>query len=445
MRTFEACGVGALQLVDRADVARPLRAGRGARSSSPRRTRRPSSPAVRHADRRGRRAMRAAGRAPDPGRAHLRPPGPGPGGAVDGLIHPARPRGLAPLARTRGTRSAASEAHGRVLRDIARPDAPRRAGRRDPRRPDPARARVPRVEARTSSALALLRRLARPAPRRMSSSSRPSPCATHLPPWTWQESGGSRSRSLPELADRRRGRAVDRALPRGRPHRPRGARGRRPPTSRASSPCSTACSPRTRHRSPPARPCSPGARPTPTFWRSGRDDVETTVVGSQLLWDAADPAARRARPRTRDRSTSASCTAPSSPRELLAAAAEAFCRAEHDATYRPHPTERDRALAGDRTHGGGRQGIRVDRSGVPLRELGAPVVSVFSTGVLEAAAARAAGVGRTAPTRPHGCGSSGTVTTCAPGAAPRPPRPERPRPRAVARASPGSLQGMMAS
>ena len=29
----------------------------------------------------------------------------------------------------------------------------------------------------------------------------------------------------------------------------------------------------------------------------------------------------------------------------------------------------------------------VDRSGTPLRELGAPVVSVFSTGVLEAAAA----------------------------------------------------------
>ena len=32
-------------------------------------------------------------------------------------------------------------------------------------------------------------------------------------------------------------------------------------------------------------------------------------------------------------------------------------------------------------------GIAIDRSGVPLRELGAPVVSVFSTGVLEAAAA----------------------------------------------------------
>ena len=32
-------------------------------------------------------------------------------------------------------------------------------------------------------------------------------------------------------------------------------------------------------------------------------------------------------------------------------------------------------------------GITIDRSGIPLRELGAPVVSVFSTGVLEAAAA----------------------------------------------------------
>jgi hypothetical protein len=32
-------------------------------------------------------------------------------------------------------------------------------------------------------------------------------------------------------------------------------------------------------------------------------------------------------------------------------------------------------------------GIAIDRSGLPLRDLGAPVVSVFSTGVLEAAAA----------------------------------------------------------
>ena len=35
----------------------------------------------------------------------------------------------------------------------------------------------------------------------------------------------------------------------------------------------------------------------------------------------------------------------------------------------------------------GEAGITIDRSGIPLRELGAPVVSVFSTGVLEAAAA----------------------------------------------------------
>ena len=70
---------------------------------------------------------------------------------------------------------------------------------------------------------------------------------------------------------------------------------------------------------------------------------------------------------------------------MLADAAEDFCRAEH-ATYRPHPSERDRKSVA--THARWEaSGIAVDRSGIPLRELGAPVVSVFSTGVLEAAAA----------------------------------------------------------
>ncbi len=73
------------------------------------------------------------------------------------------------------------------------------------------------------------------------------------------------------------------------------------------------------------------------------------------------------------------------PREILARAAEDFCRAEH-ATYRPHPDERDRrSLA---THARWEsEGIAIDRSGIPLRDLGAPIVSVFSTGVIEAAAA----------------------------------------------------------
>jgi len=120
------------------------------------------------------------------------------------------------------------------------------------------------------------------------------------------------------------------------------------------------------------------------FWRSGRDDVGSVVVGSQLLWEAAE------RPRA-----SPDPDAPpvflgqrhgtELPRDVLEGAAETFCRAEH-ATYRPHPSERDRrSLA---THARWEKaGIPIDRSGIPLRELGAAVVSVFSSGVLEAAAA----------------------------------------------------------
>jgi hypothetical protein len=121
-----------------------------------------------------------------------------------------------------------------------------------------------------------------------------------------------------------------------------------------------------------------------TFWRSGRDDVESVVVGSQLLWDAAGtPSVRNDPP-----------VAPvflgqlhrtELPHEVLARAAEDFCRAEH-ATYRPGPAEGDRQSSA--THARWEaDGIPVDRSGTPVPRLGAPVVSVFSTGVLEAAAA----------------------------------------------------------
>ncbi len=120
------------------------------------------------------------------------------------------------------------------------------------------------------------------------------------------------------------------------------------------------------------------------FWRSGRDDVGSVVVGSQLLWEAAEP----------PRATTAPDAPPvflgqlhgaELPRDTLEKAAEAFCRTEN-ATYRPHPSEHDRGSVS--THARWESsGIVIDRSGIPLRELAAPVVSVFSTGVLEAAAA----------------------------------------------------------
>lgn len=119
------------------------------------------------------------------------------------------------------------------------------------------------------------------------------------------------------------------------------------------------------------------------FWTAGRDDVVVTSVGSQLLWVAGGLVAST-------RASDGPLTylgqghAAEISRARLARAALATCR-EHGAIYRPHPSERDvtsrAVLAGYR-----RAGITVDTSGVPLVDLEAPIVSVFSTGVLEAAA-----------------------------------------------------------
>ncbi len=121
------------------------------------------------------------------------------------------------------------------------------------------------------------------------------------------------------------------------------------------------------------------------FWRSGRTDVPGPhVVGSQLLWDAGAPP-----PATPDPAATpvflGQLHGAELPRATLVAAAESFCH-ETGARYRPHPGETDRDSR--RTHDRfAAEGIALDRSGVPLRSLGAPVASVFSTGVLEAAAA----------------------------------------------------------
>jgi hypothetical protein len=118
------------------------------------------------------------------------------------------------------------------------------------------------------------------------------------------------------------------------------------------------------------------------YWTSGRADLRSTVVGSQLL--------NRVRPAGRDVDPDAppvylgQLHAAELSRSRLARAAAAFCR-EHDATYRPHPSERDRVsrLLHELWRRGG---VRIDSGAVPLAALAAPVVSVFSTGVLEAAA-----------------------------------------------------------
>ncbi len=120
------------------------------------------------------------------------------------------------------------------------------------------------------------------------------------------------------------------------------------------------------------------------FWRSGRDDVTTRVVGSQLVWDAG----HGPRPDVAEGVTPVflgQLHGAELPRPVLERAAEGFCRST-GASYRPHPAEVDRRSRATHRRWE-RAGITVDRSPAPLRALGRPVVSVFSTGVLEAAAA----------------------------------------------------------
>lgn len=119
------------------------------------------------------------------------------------------------------------------------------------------------------------------------------------------------------------------------------------------------------------------------FWSSGRGDVSFDVVGSQLLWEAAKrptaPLHGTGRPVFLGQLHGAEL-----PRRGLALAATTFCISA-DATYRPHPSETDKLSRLQHTLWE-KRGIRIDRSGTPLAAVAAPVVSAFSTGVLEAAA-----------------------------------------------------------
>lgn len=124
------------------------------------------------------------------------------------------------------------------------------------------------------------------------------------------------------------------------------------------------------------------------FWRSGRDDVTSEVVGLQLLWDAAQDA--RERPDAGERAREVrpvylgQLHGAELPRRDSARSAEAFCRAT-GANYRPHPSEIDRLSLLQHALWQ-RRGLTLDKRRVTLGALGAPVASVFSTGVLEAAA-----------------------------------------------------------
>ncbi|QRZ61204.1 RNA-binding protein [Rothia sp. ZJ932] len=120
------------------------------------------------------------------------------------------------------------------------------------------------------------------------------------------------------------------------------------------------------------------------FYLSGRADVNYRVVGSQLFYDAAQAA-------TGEKKADSSgqpiflgqMHGAELPRASYAKAGYTFCK-ENNARYRPHPQEKDKLSV--LTHRlWARIGIEIDESREPLKNLSNPVVSVFSTGVLEAA------------------------------------------------------------
>ena len=121
------------------------------------------------------------------------------------------------------------------------------------------------------------------------------------------------------------------------------------------------------------------------FWASGRRDVTTHAVGSQLLYLAAQKAAGAEAQKQNDLEPIflGQMHGAELPRASFAYASHSFLK-KFGGTYRPHPSEKDKLSV--LTHKlWEKEGIRIDCSGTPLNEVPNPVVSIFSTGVLEAA------------------------------------------------------------
>lgn len=119
------------------------------------------------------------------------------------------------------------------------------------------------------------------------------------------------------------------------------------------------------------------------FWISGRRDVTYDVVGSQLFWDAAHQTNEAPVSVTEGICFLGQMHGAELPRWSFAHSSSKFAL-EQGATYRPHPNEKDKVskvihrLMKKR-------GITFDTGEQPLNQLNTPVVSIFSTGVLEAA------------------------------------------------------------
>lgn len=121
------------------------------------------------------------------------------------------------------------------------------------------------------------------------------------------------------------------------------------------------------------------------FWKSGRGDISHEVVGAQILWNATQRGRTEGAPLDAKPVFLGQLHGAELPRRVSAATAKQFCR-ETGAEYRPHPSETDR-LSRIQHRAWQRRGVKFESSGLPLGQLHRPMVSVFSTGVLEAAAA----------------------------------------------------------
>ncbi|WP_237205890.1 RNA-binding protein [Rothia nasimurium] len=119
------------------------------------------------------------------------------------------------------------------------------------------------------------------------------------------------------------------------------------------------------------------------FWISGRSDLTYDVVGSQLFWEAAQKPKVELPEEEQQPIFLGQMHGAELPRRSYARAGFQFCQ-QTGARYRPHPNEKDKLSV--LTHAlWEKMGIAIDRGGEPLNTLTNPVVSIFSTGVLEAA------------------------------------------------------------
>lgn len=121
------------------------------------------------------------------------------------------------------------------------------------------------------------------------------------------------------------------------------------------------------------------------FWISGRSDITREIVGAQILWNAAQKHATHSTSHAGRPVFLGQLHGAELARKVSGGTAVRFCL-DNNADYRPHPAETDK-LSRLQHATWRRRGVQFEASGRSLAELDRPVVSVFSTGVLEAAAA----------------------------------------------------------